>query len=333
MSSPQRIFVTGGAGYIGSRLVPALLEQGHHVTSFDRMFFGEGAPAQHPRLTRVNADIRDQSALERSLTAGAFDTVIHLAAVSNDPGADISADLSHQINRVALEAVMRRARDTGVKRFLYASSASVYGVKNTPDVHEDLPLEPLTRYKAEGETVLNQLVSPSFVGVSVRSATVCGWSPRLRLDLTVNIFTYQALTKEKLTVFGGTQLRPNVHVDDLVDFYLLLLDAPAAAINGQCFNVVHSNASVAQLAELARGVVKPSLTVEVSPSNDLRSYSLSGAKAERVLGYRARRELSQAVNGLCEAYRRGDVPNAEGPEYRNVEWMKRHLDAWNRSAS
>lgn len=324
------VLVTGGSGYIGSCLVPALVERGWSVVSLDQEYFGRGTFA-HPHLERVQGDIRSAATVDGLLGQRKFNAVIHLAAVSNDPGSELDAELTRQINRVACEQVMRSAQRHGVPRFLYASSASVYGLKSDPDVHEALPLEPLTlyaRYKAEGEEVLAGLVSPSFVGVSVRSATVCGFSPRLRLDLTVNILTHQAITRRKLTVFGGAQMRPNIHVLDLVDFYLGLLDAPADRVNGQAFNVSCANASVMGLAQQTVAVVDPSIPIDVTPSNDNRSYSLSAAKAARVLDFHPRRTVKDAVVDLCEAYRTGRVPEPDHPRYRNVEWMKANLAQW-----
>lgn len=329
--SSKRILVTGGAGYIGSVLVPRLLLLGHSVTVYDQMYFGPGSPAEHPQLIKVRGDVRDERGVAQVLAEGRFDVVIHLAAVSNDPGADLAPELTTDINLTATAAIMRRAREAGVSRFLYASSASVYGVKATPDVHEGLSLEPLTlyaRYKAEGERVLNDLVNDDFVGVSVRSATVCGPSPRLRLDLTVNIFTHQAISKGKLTIFGGSQSRPNVHVEDLCDFYVALMDAPASAIQGQAFNVVKSNATVGELAALVKQTIAPTIPLEISPSNDLRSYCLSGARAEQVLGFRPRRSLTDAIEGLAAEYKTGRVPDPESKQYRNVEWMRLHLGDW-----
>lgn len=331
----RAVFVTGGSGYIGSVMVPALVMADWQVVSFDREFFGRGA-FEHPRLTRVHGDVRDEPALGAALRSRPFDAVIHLAAVSNDPGSDIDPELTRQINGLACANVMRLAKRAGIKRFLYASSASVYGIKTEPDVNESLALEPLTlyaKYKAEGEAVLRSLVSDDFVGVSVRSATVCGPSPRLRLDLTINILTHQAITKRKLTVFGGTQLRPNVHVADLADFYLALLTAPAAAVNGEAFNVSFSNASVRELADQVVRCVDPTIPIEVTPSNDLRSYSLTAARAQRVLGFTPRRTVTDAILELTAEYRAGRVPEPDAPKYRNVEWMRLHLPEWTRVES
>jgi nucleoside-diphosphate-sugar epimerase len=325
------VLVTGGAGYIGSVLTPRLLAAGYRVAVFDRFFFGRDTIRPHPALELIDADIRDGKAVGAALDRGKFDAVIHLAAVSNDPSSEIDPELTRQINRVALEDVMRRAKSAGVRRFLYASSASVYGVKGDPDVHEDLPLEPITlyaKYKAEGEEVLSGLTGPDFVGVSVRAATVCGASPRLRLDLTINILSYQAFANRKITVFGGDQMRPNIVIDDLVDFYLLLLTAPAERVRGRALNVCHSNATVRALAELVRARIDPATVIEVSKTNDHRSYHLSGARAREVLGFAPKHSLESAVDGLLAAFRDGGGRDLTARIYRNVEQMKADRASW-----
>jgi nucleoside-diphosphate-sugar epimerase len=330
------VLITGGAGYIGSVLTPKLLASGHRVTVFDRFFFGRETLRPHADLTLVDGDIRDGEAFGKTLEGGDFDAVIHLAAVSNDPSSEIDPEITRQINLVALEDVMRRAKAAGVRRFLYASSASVYGVKGDPDVHEELSLDPITlyaKYKAEGEAILRALVGPEFVGVAVRAATVCGYSPRLRLDLTINILSSQALGGRRITVFGGGQMRPNIVVDDLADFYMLLLEAPADRVNGQAFNVSHSNATVRELAELVRREIDEATVIDVSPTNDHRSYHLSATRARDVLGFVPRRGLESAVQGLRTAFEDGLVREPTAKIYRNVELMKADRAVWERTRS
>jgi nucleoside-diphosphate-sugar epimerase len=235
--SGRNILVTGGAGYIGSVLVPQLLQQGERVTVLDVFFYGHDTLPDSPDLTRVDLDLRDHAGVDALLAGERFDAVIHLAAISNDPSSDLDPELTRQVNLDGTRALMESAQRHGVGRFLYASSASVYGIKEVPDVTEDLDLEPITiyaKYKAEGEAILNALTSPDFVGVSVRAATVCGWSPRLRLDLTINILTLSALTRGEITVFGGQQMRPNIHVQDLALFYRPFHDMDEAQLVAGC---------------------------------------------------------------------------------------------------
>jgi len=326
------LLVTGGAGYIGSVLVPRLLDSGRAVTVLDACVYGDEslAPAAgRPGFELVRTDLRDAEAVRAVLRASRFDAVIHLAAISNDPSSELDPDLTREVNLRALETLMPAAKAAGVGRFLYASSASVYGVKSDPEVTEELPLEPITlyaRYKAEGEEVLNALCDRSFCGVSVRAATVCGYSPRMRLDLTINILTEHAVRRGSIRVFGGSQLRPNLHVDDLSDFYVHLLDVDPDRVNARAFNVCAENASVLELAELVRSVVDPDLPIEIVPTDDLRSYHLSAARAERELGFRPRRRLEEAVAEVAAALHDGRIDDPAGPRYRNVEWMKLHPD-------
>jgi len=330
--SRHRILVTGGAGYIGSVLCPHLLEQGHALTVYDSFFFGRDTLASisdHPELGLIEGDIRDRTAVEAAFAADEFDRVIHLAAVSNDPSSELDADITRTVNLDGTRNVMELAHAAGVGRFLYASSASVYGLRDEEVVSEDLELEPLTlyaRYKGEGEEILADLSHDAFETVAVRSATVCGLSPRLRLDLTVNILTYQAICNRQITVFGGTQTRPNVHVADLVDFYTLLLDAPN--VSGEAFNVCCGNATVSEIAQIVRDEIDPTISIETTPTDDDRSYRLDGRKAEQLLDWKPSRGLVDAVRDLAAAFDAGEVPEPDSDRYRNVALMSGALDFW-----
>jgi nucleoside-diphosphate-sugar epimerase len=269
------------------------------------------------------------------LARGGFDAVVHLAAISNDPSSELDHEVTETVNLRAVDHLMRAAKKHGVGRFLYASSASVYGIKDDENVTEELPLDPITIYakcKAEGEKVLNSLVDDSFVGVSVRSATVCGYSPRLRLDLTINLLTDQALTDRRIRVFGGAQMRPNVHIRDLTAFYRMLLTAPADKISGRAFNVSRENASVMALAEMIRDELDPSLPIDTVPSDDPRSYHLSADRAREELGFEPRHDLVTAVRELRDAYQSGRVSDSRSSIYRNVAWMKARPDLWRSAA-
>jgi nucleoside-diphosphate-sugar epimerase len=230
---------------------------------------------------------------------------------------------------------MRASKRCGVKRFLYASSASVYGIKDDDHVTEDLSLDPITIYarcKAEGERILNSLVDDSFVGVSVRSATVCGYSPRLRLDLTINLLTDQALTDGRIRVFGGSQMRPNVHILDLSAFYRMLLKVPPEKIQARAFNVSRENASVMSLAEMIRDELDSSIPIDTVPTDDPRSYNLSAARALEELGFQPKHDLATAVRELREAYGSGQVSDSHSDIYRNVAWMKARPELWRSAA-
>jgi nucleoside-diphosphate-sugar epimerase len=329
-NAPQRVLLTGGAGYIGSLLTPKLLAAGHEVTVLDTCWYGTepladcmGAQGFH----LVTMDLRDEPAVRRLLEEGRFDAVIHLAAISNDPSSELDAGLTRAVNLEALRHLFQAAKAAGVHRLLYASSASVYGIKHTPDVTEDLPLDPITlyaRYKAEGEQVLWDLIDESFCGVAVRSATVCGWSPRVRLDLTINILTSHGINNGTIRVFGGAQQRPNVHIEDLTDFYVALLRSPRELIQGQAFNLCQSNATVMELAQMIQGELDGDVDIRVVPTDDDRSYHLSSDKVKRILGFEPQRPLQRAVRDLREAYEQGRIPDWDKPWYRNVAWMKAH---------
>jgi len=258
--------------------------------------------------------------------------VIHLACISNDPSFELNPTLSRSINYDCFEPLVAAAKGAGARRFVYASTSSVYGVSDAPDVTEEHPLVPLTdynKYKGMCEPILLRYQSDDFTTVIIRPATVCGYSPRLRLDLTVNILTSLAVTQRRITIFGGTQKRPNIHIEDISDLYVELLTMPAEMIAGKTFNAAYQNHTVAQLGEIVRQIVerempelKP-IKVETSPSNDLRSYHVSSDKIKRELGWTPQRTIEDAVRDLCVAFRAGKVPNAKDDiRYYNVKTIQ-----------
>lgn len=324
------VLVTGGAGYVGAVLVPKLLRAGHHVRVLDLFLFGDDVLPAHPRLECVRGDIRDQT-LVRSAVAG-VDVLIHLACISNDPSFELDPVLGKSINYDSFEPLVQTARDAGVGRFVYASTSSVYGISDAPSVTEDHPLVPLTdysRYKAMTEPILLRHASADFTPVVIRPATVCGYSPRMRLDLTVNILTSQAVNDRRITIFGGSQKRPNIHIDDVTDLYELLVTIPRERIHGKVFNAGHRNLRVEQIADLVREVVEremPELgavTIERSPTNDLRSYQISSERIERELGWVPKRSVEDAVADLCRAFRAGLIPEpTSAVRYHNVKALR-----------
>jgi len=326
----KNILVTGGTGYVGCVLVPQLLANGYHVTVYDILFFGREGLPQHPNLSVVEGDIRDTASVSRAFRG--IDTVLHLACISNDPSFELDESLSKTINYDCFEPMVIGARQAGVKRFVYCSSSSVYGVSDKPDVTEDHPLVPLTLYnkfKGMCEPLLFKHQAPGFTCVTVRPATICGYSPRMRLDLSVNILTNLAVNTGKITVFGGAQLRPNLHIQDMADVYQLMIEAPEEKIAGQIFNVGYQNLSIARIAEIVRDVVeaefpaKKPIAIETTSTNDPRSYHINSDKIRRVLGYTPKRTVEDAVRDLCRAFKDGKLPDSLADDrYFNVRRMK-----------
>lgn len=320
----SRIYVTGGAGYVGAMLVPRLLKEGFTVTVIDLMIYGEDVLEPHPRLTAVKGDIRDVELLKKTING--HDAVIHLACISNDPSFDLSPELGKSINLDAFRPLVEISKKAGVKRFIYASSSSVYGVKDEPNVHEGMSLEPLTDYskfKADCEKILAEYQSPDFTTVTIRPATVCGYSPRQRLDVVVNILTNLAFHKREITVFGGKQLRPNIHIADMVESYIALLNAPKEAIAGEIFNAGDENQTVLELAETVKKVVGDDVKLVATPTNDNRSYHISSKKIAEKLGFVPKHSISDAVVDLRKALETGLLPNSlQDERYFNIKRMQ-----------
>jgi nucleoside-diphosphate-sugar epimerase len=328
----NKVLVTGGAGYCGSRLVPQLLDRGYKVTVYDVMFFGsEFLPTDNPNLAVVQGDIRDIAKF--AATVVGQDAVVNLACISNDASFELDEALSTSVNFGAFEPMVVAAKRAGVKRFVYASSSSVYGVSDKPDVTEDHPLVPLTlynKYKGECEPLLRKHTDERFTGVTFRPATVCGYAPRQRLDLSVNILTNHAVNANKITVFGGSQLRPNLHVQDYCDAIQLFLTAPADKIQNEVFNVGYQNLSLMEIAELVRRVVsekfpgRKAVEIVTTPTDDIRSYHINSDKIRRVLGYAPQHTIEDAVGELCDAFRDGRLPaSLDDDRYFNVKRLKR----------
>ncbi|MBM3556468.1 MAG: SDR family oxidoreductase [Alphaproteobacteria bacterium] len=326
----KNILVTGGAGYVGNLLVPRLVGLGHNVTVYDIMWFDKGTLPKHGNVKVVDGDIRDTAKLAACFQG--IDIVLHLACVSNDPSFDLNENLSTTINFECFEPMVIAAKKAGVSRFVYCSSSSVYGVSDQPDVTEEHPLLPLTLYnkfKGMCEPLLFKHMSDDFTCVTIRPATVCGYSPRTRLDLSVNILTNHAVSNRLIKVFGGTQMRPNLHIGDMCRAYELMIEAPKEKIQGEIFNIGFQNMSIADIAQVVKRVVeeempeKKPIKIETTPSNDNRSYHINSDKITRVLGFRPTRNIEDAVRDLCGAFRRGKLPNSMTDDwYYNVKTLQ-----------
>lgn len=320
----KKIFITGGAGYVGAVLVPKLLDEGYEITVLDLMIYGEDVLPENERLKKIKGDIRDIDLLKQSIPG--HDVVIHLACISNDPSFELNPDLGKSINLDPFEPMVKIAKESGVERFIYASSASVYGIKDTPEVTEDMVLEPLTdysKYKAACEEILKNYKTDDFCVTTIRPATVCGYSPRLRLDLTVNILTNFAVNKGFIKVFGGEQKRPNLHIEDMTDLYLYLLSLPTSKINGKTFNAGYENFKVKEIAQMVKNVIGDEVNIITEHSDDNRSYHISSELIKKEIGFEPKHSIEDAVRDLKEAFEAGNIPNSfEDEKYFNVKLMQ-----------
>ncbi len=330
MTRDKSIFITGGAGYIGSRLVPQLIKSGYKVTVYDIMYFGFNFLPNSKNLQILTGDIRDTETLEKACKN--HDIFLNLACISNDTSFEIDERLSTSVNMNAFEPMVIAAKNSKIKRFIYASTSSVYGVSDKKDVTEDHPLVPLTlynKYKGMCEPLLFKHTNEKFEGVIFRPATVCGFAPRQRFDLSVNILTNHAINNKKITVFGGKQLRPNLHIQDYCDFVEKLIEADSKKISNQIFNVGYQNMSISDIANVVKKVVQrefPELgeiQIITTKSNDDRSYHINSDKVKKILGFEPVKSVEDAVIELCNCFKKKLFNNTlEDDFYFNVKRLK-----------
>lgn len=308
----MKLLVTGGCGYKGHVLVPKLLARGYAVTVIDTCWFGNYLQA-HDKLIVIKGDVRDIDAI--NLTG--FEGIIHLSSIANDPCGDLDPKLTWEVSALASMQLADKAKRNGVKRFIYASSGSVYGVKDEPQVTEELELKPISEYnktKMVAERVLLSYQDAMSVQI-IRPATVCGYSPRMRLDVSVNMLTMQALSKGKITVFGGTQTRPNIHIDDITDCYIHFLDRPE--ITG-IFNAGFENISILDIAKLVTKYV--SAEIIVTESNDPRSYRVNSDKL-LATGFKPKKTVEDAIQEVIAKFKTGQLKDDES--FSNLKWMQK----------
>ena len=319
----KKILITGGAGYVGSKLVPKLLDLNYQVTVLDLMIYGTDVLDQNENLKIIKGDIRDENLLEKILPTQ--DILIHLACISNDPSFELNPTLGKSINLDAFEPLVKLSRSKGISKFIYASSSSVYGIKTEKNVTEDMSLEPLTDYskfKGDCEKILNKYKSDSFITTTIRPSTVCGYAKRQRLDLVVNILTNHAYHNRKIKVFGGDQLRPNVHIDDMVDSYIAVLNAEDDKINGEIFNVGFKNQTVNELASNVKEVIGNDVEIVKTLSDDNRSYHVSSKKIRDILGFKTKKTVKDAVSDLKNAFEKKLLKNTFDDEmFFNIKRM------------
>lgn len=328
----KSIFVTGGAGYVGSYLIPELLKKNYKVTVYDIMFFGKDfLPKNNKNLEIIKGDIRDHEKL--FLSCKGHDVFLNLACISNDTSFVLDEKLSTSINLNAFEPMVLAAKKAGIKRFIYASTSSVYGVSNKKNVTEEHELVPLTlynKYKGMCEPLLFNHTNNNFKGVVFRPATVCGYAPRTRLDLSVNILTNFAVNKNFIKVFGGEQLRPNLHIHDYCDAVEVLIKAEDGKISNQIFNVGYQNLSINEIAQKVKAVVqkefpeKGEISIHRTESDDNRSYHINSDKIKKVLGFSPKRSIEIAIKDLCEAFKKNKIIDSfDNDLYFNVKRLQK----------
>ena len=326
----NKIFITGGAGYVGSRLVPMLINKGYKITVYDSLIFGDNVlPKNVKNLKIIKGDIRDISLLSSSCEN--HDFFINLACISNDNSFVLDEKLSKSVNYESFKPMVVAAKKSGIKRFIHASTSSVYGISSEKNVTEDHKLVPLTlynKYKALVEPILLNAIDRNFEAVIFRPATVCGYAKRQRLDLSVNILSNFAINKSYIKVFGGNQLRPNLHIVDYCDAVNIFLNTEKSLINGEIFNVGYQNLSINQIAEIVKKIVKVKINKKIeiikTESDDKRSYHINSDKIKNKLNYVAKRTIEDAVLEIYEAFKNNLLPNSFDDDfYYNVKRMQR----------
>ena len=323
MNDLNKIFITGGGGYVGSNLVPKLLEKGYKVMVYDLFIYGDHVLDDHVNLIKVKGDIRNEKLFKESVKGN--DVVIHLACISNDPSFELNPTLGKSINLDPFDSIVRISKEENIKRFIYASSSSVYGVKSEKNVHEDMSLEPLTDYskfKAICEEKLIKFKTDNFVVTTLRPATVCGYARRQRLDVIVNILTNLAYNKNEIKIFGGSQLRPNININDMSNAYIKIIESRDDQINGEVFNVGLENYSVTKLSDIVKKTIGGNIKTTIKETNDNRSYHISSEKISSILNFKFQYSIEDAVKDLKSAFDNNHLKDPLNNEfYYNIKRM------------
>ena len=319
----KKVLITGGGGYVGSVLSDYLVDHGYDVTCLDLYIYGEKVFFHDKEIKKVIGDIRDQNLLKKIIPG--HDYLIHLACISNDPSFELNPELGKSINLDAFEPLIKISKDNGIKRFIYASSSSVYGIKKEENVTENMILEPLTDYskfKVECEDISLKYVSDNFEVAIIRPSTVCGVSLRMRFDLVVNILTNLGYHKRKISVFGGKQLRPNVHIKDMARSYLEVLKKDELKGDGNIFNVGTQNLPVQEIANLVKQNLGDDIELITSHSDDNRSYHVSSQKFSNFFNFKFNFTISDAINDLKVAFDQKKFSNSlTNKFYFNIKMM------------
>ena len=330
MKLSKNILITGGSGYVGTRLCERLLKnQNLNLVNYDISLFGDEHLPKDKRYKYVKDDLRNTTALNDTINKYEIDTVIHLACISNDPTFELKSDISKQINYDCFEDLVSISKKNNVRKFVYASTCSVYGITDTPNVteeHELLPMTDYNKYKAECEPILIKYLDDKFTGIIIRPATVCGYSEKMRFDVTVNILTNFAYNKGFIKVLGGEQTRPNIHIEDMCDLYENLIEMSFENHNGSIYNAGIENLKIIEIAKIIKNIFQKRLNrnieINIEPSNDKRSYNINSDKIQKELGFKFKRSVEVAVNDLLDNFLNGNLVDTFNSKWRNIEVLK-----------
>ena len=314
----KKIIIFGGSGYVGSKLIFELLKKNIKVINYDRDIFGsKHLPHNHRNYNHYRGDIRDYSKISRIVNQEKPTIAIHLACISNDPSFLLNKKLSKEINYLSFKKLMKISTKTSIEKFIFASTCSVYGVSKKKHVTENHPLKPITlynKYKAECEKIYLDTINGQLRGCIIRPSTVCGVSPKMRFDVSVNILTNFAYKKGYIKVFGGKQQRPNIHIDDMVRLYVNLCNEKFDKINGEIFNAGFENLTINSIALKVKKIVEKISNKKIEiirePSDDVRSYHVNSDKIKKVLKFFPRKNVSDAIKELSLNFKRGKLKDS-----------------------
>ncbi len=336
----SNLLITGGSGYVGSRLIYKLLkETDHNIVNYDISLFGDSHLPQNKKFVYCKEDITDPKKFEETIVKNNVDTVLHLACISNDPTYELNSELSKKINYDCFEELVKVSKTNRVKKFIYASTCSVYGISDNPNVVETNELKPITdynKYKALCEPILQKYLDDEFKGIIIRPATVCGFSEKMRFDLTVNILTNYAYNKGYIRVFGGKQSRPNCHIDDMCDLYKKIINEDITKFNGEIFNVGTENLKILEVAEKVKSVMenklkKNNIEIRVEESADIRSYMINSDKIKNMLGFKFKKTVVNAIEDLCDAFENNIIKDSFSDKWSNIKVLTKIKENQNQS--
>ena len=328
----NNILITGGSGYVGTRLIYKLLkETNYNIVNYDISLFGDEHLPKHERFNYCKDDITDPNKFDNALKNHNIDTVLHLACISNDPTYELNSGISKKINFDCFEDLVKISKKNKVKKFIYASTCSVYGVSDTPNVTEENELKPITdynKYKALCEPLLKKHLDNDFVGIIIRPATVCGFSEKMRFDLTVNILTNYAYNKGFIKVFGGKQSRPNLHIEDMCELYKILIQNDIKKFNGEIFNVGTENLQIIEIANKVKSIIetkynKKDIKINIEKSSDIRSYMINSDKIKKLLGFNFKKSVDDAIIDLCNAFDNQLIMDSFSDQWSNIKVLQK----------